>query len=229
MRLNAFCGFAAMAAFAGVLSGCGEHRVSSPLSPSSLSARSSEDVRPALGDLIPRRVDNDGDGYEDPEPGPTPDPGTDPPANPEQPSPDGAPLPVQLTVSVVASFGSSAFAPNPLQAAIGNTIVWTNNDLVPHNIVFDDGTPIGNLAPGQSSMPIPLAAETASYHCTFHPTMVGTVTTIVAPPTDPSGNPTPPTDPSGNPIPPTGPPAPAPDPYGDGGAGDDGYGEYDYY
>src|SRR5687767_11170517 len=219
MRLNAFCGFAAMAAFACVLSGCGEHRASSPLSPSSLSSRSSADVRPAVGNLTPRRVDNDGDGYEDPEPGPTPDPGTGPTPPPEQPPGDGAPLPVQLTITVVGAFGSSAFAPNPLQAVIGNTLVWTNNDLVPHDIVFDDGTPIGNLAPGQSSMPIPLAAETVSYHCTFHPTMVGTVTTIVAPPTDPSGNPTPP----------TGPPAPPSDPYGDGGDGDDGYGDYDYY
>src|SRR5687768_5512107 len=103
MRLNAFCGFAAMAAFAGVVSGCGEHRVSSPLSPSSLSARSSEDLRPALGNLTPRHVDNDGDGYEDPEPGPTPAPGTDPPPNPEQPPPDGAPLLVKLTINVVAS------------------------------------------------------------------------------------------------------------------------------
>ena len=202
-----------MAAFACVFAGCAD-RAASPLSPSSLSARSPENVRPSVGNFAPRGTYHDGDEHDEPEPG------TDPPPNPEQPPPDGAPLPVQLTINVVASFGSSAFAPNPLQAALGNTIVWTNNDLVPHDIVFDDGTPIGNLAPGQSSMPIPLAAETVSYHCTFHPTMVGTVTTIVTPPTDPSGNPTP--DPSG-------PPAP-PDPYGDGGDDGDGYGDdYDYY
>ena len=218
MRLNAFCGFAAIAAFAGVLSGCGEHRASSPLSPSSLSSRSSADVRPAVGTFAPRGTYHEGE--DEPEPGPPTDPGTDPVPPPEQPPGDGAPLPVQLTIAVVGAFGTSAFAPNPLQAVIGNTIVWTNNDLVPHDIVFDDGTPIGNLAPGQSSMPIALTAETVGYRCTFHPTMVGQVTTIVAPPTDPSGNPTP--DPSG-------PPAP-PDPYGDGGDGGDGYGDdYDYY
>ena len=212
MRLNACRGLAAIAAFAGVFAGCAEHRGASPLSPSSLSARSPEDVRPAVGNFAPRGTYHDGDEHDNPEP----DPGTNPAPNPEQPPPDGAPLPVQLTISVVASFGSSAFAPNPLQAAIGNTIVWTNNDLVPHNIVFNDGTPIGNLAPGQSSMPIPLAAETVSYHCTIHTTMVGQVTTI--PPVV-----TPPTDPSGNPTPPPGPPAPPADPYGDGG---DGYGDY---
>lgn len=209
MRLKAFCGFVAIVAFAGVFAGCAEHRAASPLSPSSLSARSPENVRPAVGNFAPRGT------YHEDEPDPPEDSGTDPTPSPEQPPGDGAPLPVQLTINVVASFGSSAFAPNPLHAAIGNTIVWTNNDLVPHDIVFDDATPIGTLAPGQSSLPIALTTETASYHCTFHPTMVGQVTTIVAPPTDPSGNPTP--GPSGPPAPP-----------GDGGDGGDGYGD-DYY
>jgi hypothetical protein len=100
-----------------------------------------------------------------------------------------------------------------------------NNDLVPHDIVFDDGRPIGNLAPGQSSLPIALTTETASYHCTIHPTMVGQVVQIpveVPLPTDPSGVPAP--DPSAPP-----PPPPSYDPYGDGDGGSGGYGDYDYY
>ena len=226
MRLTASSRFAVVAAFAGVFAACGEHRAASPLSPSSLSSRSADDIRRGVASVSPRRVDDDGDGYEDPEPGPPADPGTGPTPPPVQVPPEGLPpgglpVPVQLTINVVASFGSAAFAPNPLQAAIGNTIVWMNNDLVPHHIVFDNGTPIGNLAPGQSSLPIPLTTETASYHCTFHPTMVGQVTAIpavVPPPTDPSGNPTPA---------PSGPPPPPSDPYGDGGG--DGYGDYDYY
>jgi hypothetical protein len=225
MRLNASSRLAVIAAFAGVFAACGEHRAASPLSPSSLSSRSSEDVRPAVGNLTPRRVDDDGDGYEDPEPGPPAEPGTGPTPPPGQLPPEGLPpegipAPVQLTINVVASFGSAAFAPNPLRAAIGNTIVWMNNDLVTHDIVFDNGTRIGNLAPGQSSLPITLTTETASYHCTFHPTMVGQVMPIPAEvplPADPSDSPTP--DPSGPPPPPS-------DPYGDGGG--DGYGDYDY-
>lgn len=158
-----------------------------------------------------------------------PDPGTGPTPTPGQPPaegmpPEGLPAPVQLTIAVVSSFGTSGFAPNPLQAAIGNTIVWMNNDLVPHNIVFADGRPIGNLAPGQSSLPIALTTETASYHCTIHPTMVGQVVPIplVPPPTDPMGIPTPgPSAPA--------PPPPSSDPYGDGDGGNGGYEDYDYY
>ena len=139
-----------------------------------------------------------------------PDPGTVPPPT------DGVPAPVQLTINVVGTFGTGAFVPNPLHAVIGNTIVWTNNDLVPHIIVFDDGTPIGNLAPGQSSLPITLATETASYRCTIHPTMTGQVTPVPppppvdAPPTDPSAPP--PTDPNAPSAPP--PAEPYGDPYG---------------
>ena len=141
--------------------------------------------------------------------------------NPGQVPPVGTPGPVQVTISIVGSSGSLAFAPNPLQAAIGNTIVWTNNDFAPHIIVLDDGTPVGSLGPGQSSMPITLATQTAGFHCTIHPSMVGQITTI-QPPT--------PGDPSQNPIPGSSAPAPGPDPYGDGddGYGDDGYGD-DYY
>jgi plastocyanin len=157
-----------------------------------------------------------------PEGGPPPDPGTGETPNPDQvPLPDGVPAPIQLTVSVVGLLGNLSFAPNPLQAAIGSTIVWMNNDFLPHDIVLDDGTPVGNLAPGQSSLPILLATETASYHCTIHPSMVGQITTIpIAEPVpgDPSQGPPP--DPS---VPPA-----IPDPYGDGDGGDDGY-EYDYY
>ena len=46
-------------------------------------------------------------------------------------------------------------------------------DLVPHDIVLDNGTPVGTLAPGQSSGAITLVTDTVGYRCTFHPTMVG--------------------------------------------------------
>jgi plastocyanin len=62
------------------------------------------------------------------------------------PPPEGLPpAPVQLTIGIVGLFGPLSFVPNPLQAAIGNTIIWTNNDVFQHDIVLDDGTPIGSL------------------------------------------------------------------------------------
>ena len=127
--------------------GCGtESSPASPVSPSMLTSPGMTRANPTP--VIPRRVDSDGDGYEDPEPGPMPDPGQAPPP--------AGPAPVIVTVNIVGSFGTGAFAPNPLQASIGNTIVWTNGDAIGHTIVLDNGTLVGTLAPGQSSAPISL-------------------------------------------------------------------------
>ena len=154
----------------------------------------------------------------DPGTGPAPDPGTVPTPDPTQPPP----APVQLTITVVGSFGTGAFAPNPLQAAIGNTIVWTNNDVVVHDIILDNGTVVGMIAPGQSSAPIALAVDTVGYRCTFHPSMMGQVVPMPPAGTDPSQ---PPAAPDPNAPPPQAPP-PAYPPSDDGGYPD--YGD-DYY
>jgi plastocyanin len=204
-------------ACAGAIWGCAETR--SPISPTLPlpAAGLTRDTRAAAMTASVQRVDSDGDGYDDGEPA-TPMPGPEPvpgPAPGETPLPDGTLPPVQLTVNIVASFGSGAFAPNPLQAAPGNTIVWTNNDVILHEIVLDDGTPVGSLAAGQSSTPITVTLPTIGYRCTLHPSMVGQVTTV--PP-----DLTIPTDGMPGPLPdPTAPPA---DPYGPS----DDYGD-DYY
>ena len=225
MRPTIWIGFTVISALA--VSACGDRRAASPLSPSTLSARGSEDAPRSGGTFAPRRADNDGDGYDDGDPPAPPDPGAPPPVdpnqppNPDQPPPtDVPPAPIQLTINVVGTFGTGAFVPNPLHAAIGNTIVWMNNDLVPHDIVLDNGTPVGMLAPGQASLPIALATETIGYRCTFHPTMVGQVMPA------PVGGP-PPADPTQPPPADPAPPSPPPDPYGDGDDG--GGGGYDYY
>jgi hypothetical protein len=171
----------------------------------------------------PRYVDNDGDGYDDgPEETPAPGsetPGSDAPPNPDGvPLPDQVPIPVPLMVNIIGTFGPGAFLPNPLQAIIGDTIVWMNGDVISHVIVLDDGTPVGTLLPGQASLPIPIATETMGYHCTLHPSMVGQVTTVLPGipaeiPADPSQGPVP--DPSGY-TPPESDPYDYDDGYGDG-------------
>lgn len=224
MPFHARSGFVAAAALAGVLAGCSENRLS-PTSPSVTASRPSGDAPRSAAGFVPRQVDEDGDGYEDPAPAPAPEPGTPSAPGPVPPTdgvpvPGGLPVPVQLTINIVGSFGTLAFAPNPLQGAVGNTVIWTNNDFIAHTIVLDDGTPVGSIAPGQSSPPIPLATPTASYHCTIHPSMTGQIVPVA---TLPTGEPVPP---GGSPAPMPDPSAPAPDPYGDGY--DDGY-EDDYY
>ena len=119
--------------------------------------------------------------------------------------PDPGPVPVALTVNIVGSFGNNAFTPNPIQASVGDMIVWMNRDKTMHRIVLDDGTVIGNVAPGESSLPMPLTSPTASYHCTIHPTMVGSINdAAAAPPTTPD-----PSSPGPSPSPS---PSPSPDP-----------------
>ena len=222
MRLNTLLGVVLITALAMTGSACGERGPSSLTGPSLVSSHSDVDAQRVRTPGAARRIDADGDGYEDPDSGMPSDPATVPMPNSDQvPLPDGVPppAPVQLTINVVGLLGPLSFVPNPLQAAVGNLIVWTNNDLIQHDIVLDDGTPVGNLAPGQSSAPITLAAETTSFHCTLHPSMTGQITPPPPPgevlPTDPSQMPMP--DPYGS---------PSPDPYGDGY--DDGY-EDDYY
>jgi plastocyanin len=99
------------------------------------------------------------------------------------------PTPMSVIINIVGSFGAAAFMPNPTMANMGDQIVFTNTDLVLHHIVLDDGTDLGDVAPGASSAPMPLTTPTASFHCTIHPSMVGGINvdmTMPAPMPDPS-------------------------------------------
>ena len=150
---------------------CGQGR--SPVSPSSLTPLT------ALSSSLRFRPLNDEHPAPDPEPVPTPDP---------------RPVPVTRTISIVGSFGNNAFTPNPIQASVGDMIVWTNSDQTRHRIVLDDGTVIGDVAPGESSAPMTLISPTATYRCTIHPTMVGSINGAAAPEPPTSPSPSPPDD-----------------------------------
>ena len=107
-----------------------------------------------------------------------PDPGTI-----ASPAPPGA-APTPLTVTVVGRVGSGAFTPNPLSVAVGDTIIFNNSDSTTHHLVLDDAasTEIGTLGPGQSSGPISMTSTGVAYHCTIHPSMVGSLGTVDIPP-----------------------------------------------
>jgi plastocyanin len=102
-----------------------------------------------------------------------------------------APTPMAVIIQIISSYGSGAFMPNPTTANVGDQIVFTNTDLVLHHIVLDDGTDLGDVPPGQSSAPVPLTTPTASFHCTIHPSMTGTINMeLAAPPPEPYSPPT---------------------------------------
>ena len=115
-----------------------------------------------------------------PVPAPTPVPAPAP-----DPAPVPAPAPPTVTIGIVGSVGSLAFAPNPSQAAVGDLIVWTNNDAFPHRIVLGDGTLVGDVAAGASTAPVALTTAAMTYHCTLHPSMVGSINGPAAAPAPP--------------------------------------------
>ncbi len=111
------------------------------------------------------------------------------------PSPTSAPAPAAntVTISIVdTNGGARAFTPNPVQAATGASMVWTNNTRDTHHLVMDDGSAlVGDIAPGASSAAITLRGSGGNYHCTNHPSMVGSINGATAPEPPPTNNPTP--------------------------------------
>ena len=81
-------------------------------------------------------------------------------------------------VSGAATKTTTAFAPNPLTKGIATPqVTWINNDGVTHRVVSD--APLfasGNLGNGATFSFTFVAAGTYSYHCSIHPSMVGTIT-----------------------------------------------------
>jgi plastocyanin len=69
-----------------------------------------------------------------------------------------------------------AFEPAVLEASPGDTLVWINQDIVPHTATSGEGSiDSGLVAPGASwSFVVPAVAH-LTYICIFHPTMTGTI------------------------------------------------------
>jgi len=94
-----------------------------------------------------------------------------------------------VTVNVVAIRGAQSFSPNPATLPAGVQVVWHNVDSITHRVVLDNGSvDTGNLAPGASSQPMTIGASGASYHCSIHPEMIGSINQ------DTSSQPAPPAD-----------------------------------
>jgi plastocyanin len=84
----------------------------------------------------------------------------------------------------------TAYSPNPIQAKVGQTVVWTNDDSAFHTVTsgtvgaadagkaFDSGLagPTALTAKGKTFEHTFDAAGEYPYFCTLHPAMVGTVT-----------------------------------------------------
>ena len=66
------------------------------------------------------------------------------------------------------------FAPSPLRASIGDTIVWENQDLVPHTARADDGTWDSGDIPAKARRVVVLREKgEQTYTCLYHSNMKG--------------------------------------------------------
>jgi plastocyanin len=109
-----------------------------------------------------------------PAPSPSPSPAPAPAPGPAS-TRGGSSSPVTIPAGA-STLGSSAYAPDSVNVAVGGTVTWTNSDSVAHTSTSDaSGWDSGIVAPGaQFSVAFPTAG-TFSYHCAIHPGMIGTV------------------------------------------------------
>ena len=77
------------------------------------------------------------------------------------------------------SIKNFAFDPSTLTVKTGTAVTWVNNDGAPHTIVSDTGAPAAissdTLSSGASFTFTFTQPGTYIYHCSIHPSMIGTV------------------------------------------------------
>jgi plastocyanin len=83
-----------------------------------------------------------------------------------------------VTIDILFENGAQSFSPNPATLSAGQMVVWHNVDRVTHRVVLNNGSlDTGNLGPGAFSQPMPINTP-GPYHCSIHPSMVGTISAM---------------------------------------------------
>ena len=71
-----------------------------------------------------------------------------------------------------------AYAPAQVSAHVGDTVEWTNDDIVAHTATARNGAWDVMVEPkGKGSVTLK-SAGTIEYYCRFHPNMVGSIITV---------------------------------------------------
>ncbi len=96
-------------------------------------------------------------------------------SSPTGPSQPGSSNPNALTINVTGQNGAQSFSPNPATAG-GQMVVFKNNDRIVHRVILNDGSiDTGDIAPGATSRAVRMPDSGTNYHCTIHPSMIGSV------------------------------------------------------
>lgn len=92
------------------------------------------------------------------------------------PSPTPTPTPNPAPVIRNVAIQNFAFSPTSITIKKGDTVVWTNKDSVTHNVIGSSGGPSSSsIGAGETYSFTFNNVGTFSYHCSIHPSMVGTV------------------------------------------------------
>ena len=88
--------------------------------------------------------------------------------------------PAGATATVNVSIKNFSFSPQPVQAKVGDTVAWKNDDSPPHSATMDAGTcDTDTISPGSSAMLVFTAPGTYTYHCKIHPSQMKGFTVVV--------------------------------------------------
>ncbi len=81
------------------------------------------------------------------------------------PAAPAVPAPRHLRIALV----NLAMQPSLVMVAPGDTLTWTNRDIVPHTVTVDGGAwDSGTIKGGDTWSHVVSAADTAGYVCRFH-------------------------------------------------------------
>ncbi|HXG71132.1 MAG TPA: cupredoxin family copper-binding protein [Gemmatimonadaceae bacterium] len=68
------------------------------------------------------------------------------------------------------------YSPSTLSVRTGDTVSWTNQDIVPHTATGESpGLDSGSMDTGKVWRYVAVTKGSYSYKCAFHPAMVGTI------------------------------------------------------
>ena len=112
--------------------------------------------------------------------------GSPTPTSPTPANGGGGGSPSTVTIDIEGVKGKLSFSPNPADVKAGQLVVFKNTDVVTHHVVLDDGSlQTADIPPGGTSAALPVGAASVSYHCSIHPSMVGSFNAAVTPEPEP--------------------------------------------
>lgn len=82
-----------------------------------------------------------------------------------------------VVITILGVNGNMSFSPSAATLKMGQTVAWHNADAITHTATADVGAfDTGGVLPGMTTAPMKMTAGgTVSYHCSIHPSMVGTL------------------------------------------------------